>query len=150
MKKMITAFALAMVVLAGCGAPENSKEGFTADLGKTEDNKVRVYAADLEDLTSYIADANLATLAENGLEGFKEEVTTVLEGLTLTEDANQEKVYGNPVFFIDLNNVMDDNYQRFIVYENIIVIADKDSFKNYTLDDASKEALFTLYDKVVA
>lgn len=166
MKKLITAFALVTVMLAGCSttdtpAPEEpitetetitlDAPSFSTELGKTEDEKVRVYLANKEELSSTLVDGNIKFFAEmESLTGLKEELTTLIGGLTLTEDADQNKVYGDPVFFVDLNKVFDSNYARFVVFENMITISSKESHKNYTLDDASKEAINSLYDKIVA
>lgn len=151
MKKMITAFALAMVVLAGCGAKETlTTSSFTASLEKTADESVRVYFANPENLSNPLADSSIATYSENEkLAGLKSSIIDLVKGLTLTEDADQNKVYGNPVFFVDLNKVSDDNYERFVVFENMVVVATGDEFKNYTLDDASKEAITNLYNSTI-
>lgn len=164
MKKLITAFALVTVMLAGCSGNGQTKPeepttetvtldapSFTTELGNTADEKVRVYLSNPERISSALADESVAALVANyeGLKDVKSQVQTVLAGLTLTEDADQNKVYGDPVFFVDLNKVMDANYQRFVVYENMIVIAAGDTFKNYTLDDASKEAITTLYNDIL-
>lgn len=163
MKKMITAFALAMVVLAGCSSKtenETPKDEpttvtldattFSTEMGKTEDDNIRVYFANPEKVSSAFADGKIASYGEKyGLAELKTDVTSVISGLALTEDADQNKVYGDPLFFVDLNKVLDENYQRFVVYENMIVIVAGDSFKNYTLDDASKEAITSLYDATV-
>lgn len=151
MKKMITAFALAMVVLAGCGAKETlTTSSFTASLEKTADESVRVYFANPESLSNPLADSSIATYSENEkLAGLKSSIIDLVKGLTLTEDADQNKVYGNPVFFVDLNKVSDDNYERFVVFENMVVVATGDEFKNYTLDDASKEAITNLYNSTI-
>ena len=50
---------------------------------------------------------------------------------------------------IDLNSALDSNYVRFAVFEDTVVIQTKESYVNYTLDDASAETINTLTSSIV-
>lgn len=163
MKKILSALALLLVV-AGCSnAPkEEPKEeptaittldsaSFVEEMGKTEDAKIRIYFGNPEDLSVSLADLKLGNLSE-GVDGaaVKADVENALKSLTLTKAENQDKLSGNPVFFVDLNGVIDANYTRFVVFEDAIMVQTNEGFVNYNFDEAAHTVLDEMINKYVA
>ncbi len=160
MKKFLSALALLLVV-AGCSnAPAengNSSEEdqsaaittldaatFAKELESTE--TVKFYVNDPEDTSVTLAEGEFDADTADA----KKEVADTISSLDLKEADDQKKVYGTPLFIVDLNAVSAPNYARFAVFEDVVVIQTKDKFVNYTLDDASEEAINTLTDSLVA
>lgn len=160
MKKFLSVLALLLVV-AGCSnAPAENENTlnenqpaaittldaatFAKELESTE--TVKFYVTDPEDTSATLAEGQFdADTADS-----KQEVADTIASLTLEEASDQEKVYGTPMFIVDLNAVSASNYARFAVFEDVVVIQTKDSFVNYTYDDAAAESINTLIDSLVA
>ena len=159
MKKFLSVLALLLVV-AGCSnAPaenentpnENQPAAITTldtvtfadELENTE--IVKVYVNDSADTSKTLVEAYLDADSAD----LKTVVVDTLKSLTLEESSDQEKVYGTPYFMIDLNSALDSNYVRFAVFEDTVVIQTKESYVNYTLDDASAETINTLTSSIV-
>lgn len=165
MKKILSALALLLVV-AGCSqAPKEEPKNeptaittldsatFVEEMGKTEDAKIRIYFGNPKDLTAPLADLKLGNLPEGvDVDGaaVKEDVVNALKALSLTKAENQNKLSGNPVFFVDLNGVIDANYTRFVVFEDAIMVSTKEGNVNYNFDEAAHTALDEMINKYVA
>lgn len=142
MKKFLVALALVLTV-AGCAKTAVDSASFGKTMKTTE--TVRIYVADPEDPSYPVADL---TSSEDVAE-WKEKVATTIEGLSLTKSEDQKNVYGDPLFFVDLNKVVDKNYGRFVYYGDTVVVKSGEESVNYDVDSTSKEAVETLINEMV-
>ena len=158
MKRFLTALALLLVV-AGCSnAPAETEKPqdenkpaaittldtatFVSEMENTA--VIKVFVADYEDLTATAVEEHLSHEDE-----VVKEISGTLASLNLEKASDQNKVYGMPLFFIDLNSVVDSNYTRFVVFEGVAVVQTNEGFVNYTLDDAATETLKGLTDSLI-
>lgn len=149
MKKLLMAFAL-VVALVGCGASKLDAATYTKQLSETElaSVKVKYVTGDEEvgDIEAYLTE-------EDG--EFRTALVGAIEGATLTKAEKQDKIFGTPVLYIDLNKIVDDNYARYSVYETadglVVVLLNNEEYVNYTVDTAAVETIeSTIFDYFTA
>lgn len=138
MKKLLSVLAL-VFALVGCAGGLNV-EKFTAQLEETEYASVKVkYVTGTEvgDIEAYLTEED---------KDFRDALIETLNGLDLTKAESQDKIFGTPVFYIDLHNAASEDYARFSVYESAdastVVVLNNEGYVNYTVNAATEvEAL---------
>lgn len=161
MKKLFMALAAALV-LTGCSTSTETPDAntdtpaettgttldaasFAEQLSQTDAAAVRVYVT-----TDAARDtAALDVKVEDNTE-MLETVTGIVEGAAAEVAESQDKVYDNPYYFVELNKPIDDNFIRFVVYgDGTLVIANRDSFTNYTLSSDSFDSIASAFESLV-
>lgn len=156
MKKIAAVLALLLTVTACSNAPEQPKqddnkpaamttldvETFASELKGSE--KVKAFIADEEDLSATALEEYVSD------EALKNEIADSLSNLQLEKADNQNKVYGFPRFFVDLNTVLDANYVRLAVFEDVLVVQTNNEFVNYTLNEENQQIVNTVIDQLFA
>ena len=159
MKKLFMALAAALV-LTGCSTSTETPDAntdtpaettgttldaasFAEQLSQTDAADVRVY------VTTEASRETAAVDMKADTEGMMETITGIVEGVNAETAASQEKVYGNPYYFIELNGPLDDNFMRFVVYgDGTLAISNKDSFTNYTLSSDSFDSVSEAFESM--
>ena len=160
MKKLFMALAAALV-LTGCSTSTETPDAntdtpaettgttldvasFAEQLSQTDAAAVRVY------VTTDAARDTAALDTKADAEGMLETVTGIVEGAAAEVAESQDKVYDNPYYFVELNKPIDDNFIRFVVYgDGTLVIANRDSFTNYTLSSDSFDSIASAFESLV-
>lgn len=153
MKKVFMALAT-VFALAGCSSPATTPDSnnatdnqvaldvasFTTQMETTDKNVIRVFIT----TEGSRENATLDTKVKED-ETLYTAVKEVIEGLSAEKAENQDQLYGNPFYMVELGGPLDDSFLRFVVYgDGMLTIANNDAHVNYTVDLGAFSSLETL------
>lgn len=149
MKKLLMTCALVLGLVAGCSSTKSNvldSAAFSSALSSADASVVRVYVTTEEVRNLPTVDKKADGLGEDAVDTIK----TAIDALSLTEAESQDKIYGDPHYFVEINRVIDENYMKFTVYADTLVVANADEHVNYALDADQYTALATVFEGFIA
>ena len=150
MKKLLLVCALVLGLVAGCSSEPKGNAldaaAFSTAMTSAETSVVRVYVTTEEVRTTPAVDAKANTLGETAVDT----LNSALNGLKLSESENQDKIYGDPHYFVEINRVIDEDYMKLTVYADTLVVAKADEHVNYVLDEATYSSLASMFEGFIA
>lgn len=150
MKKLLLTCALVLGLVAGCASEPKGNAldaaAFSKVMTSADASVVRVYVTTEEVRNLPTVDAKANVIGETTVDT----LNTAIKGLSLTESESQDRIYGDPHYFVEINRVIDEDYMKLTIYADTLVVATADEFVNYALTSDTYAALAGVFEGFIA